>query len=560
MNQSFSMIAALLGPSRRTTGSRGRPVAGACPAAFARRAGRRGFTLIELLAVVIIIGIILSFVFVAGMDAIRRSEERATQTLIAKLEGGLNDRLEALLETRPDYNSAHVMLGQIYNGGNTLPGIARAQVIAWLDYVKSEMPDTFYIQTGFDANYPLNFTGNSYPLTNATFTTNPYPYVLPIGQPDVYVASLTNPLLNSPLPVTGTGVYGASYPAAAGAYKNLGYTPTGYDGIDNNGNNMVDEMAEGVSHGPPWTADPDVVAKVNGHLASHRHVTARAEMLYALLVEGSGPLGSIFSPDEFTAREVQDTDGDGMPEFVDAWGHPIQFFRWPLLYSSDIQRGQVVGPSAVNNFGTGWQLNAPYLQVFETREQDALDPNQQLVAPAWWTASFNDSYPFTLSTGANYTGMTPTPSFGVKAIEYFFHRVTEPLRVPNQNPGTYWDRGNTYASRRAFYSKFLVLSGGPDQTLGVFLYPDTFFTGVTSTSPSIALIANENNALPFSIHDVVDFTTSATIPSLLSIPVNTTNPSSNDPTNPSSYDLQQAAQDDISNQNLSAVSHIGGSG
>ena len=549
MNQSFSMIAVLLGPSHRTTGARGRPVAGACPAAFARRAGRRGFTLIELLAVVIIIGIILSFVFVAGMDAIRRSEERATQTLIAKLEGGLNDRLEALLETRPDYNSAHLLLGAIYNGNTTLPGVSRAQVIAWLDYVKSEMPDTFYIQTGFDANYPLNFTGNSYPTT--VNTGKPYPYVLPLGQGDG---------LNSLLPITGTGVYGASYPAAAGAYKNLGYTPTGYDGIDNNGNNMVDEMAEGVSHGPPWTPDPDVVAKVNGHLASHRHITARAEMLYALLVEGSGPLGSVFSPDEFTAKEVQDTDGDGMPEFVDAWGQPIQFFRWPLLYSSDIQRGQVVGPGLVTGFGTGWKLNAPYLQVFETREQDALDPNQQLVAPAWWTQSFNNNYPFTLSTGANYTGMTPTPSFGVKAIEYFFHRVTEPLGVPAQNPGTYWDRGNTYPSRRAFYSKFLVLSGGPDQTLGVFLYPDTFFTGVTSTSPSIALIANENNALPFSIHDVVDFTTSARIPGQPTIPVSTTNPSTNDPTNPSSYDLQQAAQDDISNQNLSAVSNIGGSG
>jgi hypothetical protein len=148
----------------------------------------------------------------------------------------------------------------------------------------------------------------------------------------------------------------------------------------------------------------------------------------------------------------------------------------------------------------------------------------------------------------------------VKAIEYFFHRVSEPLAGAG---GTnYWDRGTTFGSRRAFYSKFLVLSGGPDLTPGVFLYPDSFFTGVTSTSPSIALIANENNALPFSIHDVVDFTTSATIsgPPYPTIPVNTASPSSNNPTNPSSYDLQQAAQDDITNQNLSAVGNIGGSG
>ncbi len=61
----------------------------------------RGFTLIELLVVIAIIGIILGFVLVAGMDAATAPNERATQTLITKLEGGLNDRLEALLETRP---------------------------------------------------------------------------------------------------------------------------------------------------------------------------------------------------------------------------------------------------------------------------------------------------------------------------------------------------------------------------------------------------------------------------------------------------------------------------
>ena len=64
-------------------------------------------------------------------------------------------------------------------------------------------------------------------------------------------------------------------------------------------------------------------------------------MLYALLVEGHGPLGSVFSRDDFTDKEVQDTDSDGLPEFVDAWGQPLQFYRWPLLYHSDIQRGQV---------------------------------------------------------------------------------------------------------------------------------------------------------------------------------------------------------------------------
>src|SRR4029077_8337508 len=78
--------------------------------------------------------------------------------------------------------------------------------------------------------YPLNFAANPYP-TNASA---PYNYVLPLGQGD----DLVNP--------AGTGIFGASYAAAAGIYKNLGYLPKGYDGIDNGGVvGLVDDWGEG---------------------------------------------------------------------------------------------------------------------------------------------------------------------------------------------------------------------------------------------------------------------------------------------------------------------------
>ena len=74
------------------------------------------------------------------------------------------------------------------------------------------------------------------------------------------------------------------------------------------------------------------------------------------------------------------------------------------------------------------------------------------------------------------------------------------------------------------------------------------------------LIANENSALPFGL-DVVGnglkgFTTTVTFPlgaSSTSYPSSGT-ASSVDPTHPSSYDIQQAAKDDISNHNLQSVS------
>ena len=57
--------------------------------------------------------------------------------------------------------------------------------------------------------------------------------------------------------------------------------------------------------------------------------TVSSELLYYMLtrmtVYGVPPVGT----DEFTTNEVRDTDGDGLVEFVDAWGVPLRFYRWP---------------------------------------------------------------------------------------------------------------------------------------------------------------------------------------------------------------------------------------
>ena len=126
-----------------------------------------------------------------------------------------------------------------------------------------------------DANYPLNFAGNAYP------TTTQYRESLPVCP-----AFGSGRQLEPSVRIAGTGVYGASYTAAAGIYKNLGYLPQGYDGVDNSpagsaGAGLIDEMGEGVNSTNQ--------ALVQGHLNNHTHSTARSEMLYALLVEGRGP-------------------------------------------------------------------------------------------------------------------------------------------------------------------------------------------------------------------------------------------------------------------------------
>src|SRR5262249_54641785 len=161
--------------------------------------------------------------------------------LISKLENGLNDRLDALLQTRPYYNFAHYSMGAIYNnnfprnpnfpgplfgvpGWRALPSSQRAQVIAWYDYIKAEMPGVFFNQQRFIRDYPLNFAGQAYP-GRAEVAQGYHNYILPLGHivagpnfggygDSVTTGSNTNPNLGT----TGSGIFGASYTAAAGIY------------------------------------------------------------------------------------------------------------------------------------------------------------------------------------------------------------------------------------------------------------------------------------------------------------------------------------------------------
>ena len=52
-----------------------------------------------------------------------------------------------------------------------MPGYLRAQVIAMYDYIKSEMPDIFFVQNT-TGPYPINFAANPYPLSAVTTDSN----------------------------------------------------------------------------------------------------------------------------------------------------------------------------------------------------------------------------------------------------------------------------------------------------------------------------------------------------------------------------------------------------
>ncbi len=64
----------------------------------------------------------------------------------------------------------------------------------------------------------------------------------------------------------------------------------------------------------------------------HQH----SECLYLILAntQDSNTNGLEF----FHESEIEDTDGDGMPEILDGWGNPIEFLRWAPGFESDKQK------------------------------------------------------------------------------------------------------------------------------------------------------------------------------------------------------------------------------
>jgi hypothetical protein len=65
-----------------------------------------------------------------------------------------------------------------------------------------------------------------------------------------------------------------------------------------------------------------------------------AECLYMVVMLGTGD-GEART--QFTDQDIGDTDGDGAPEFIDGWGNPIHYIRWPAGFNeSELMSGDGV--------------------------------------------------------------------------------------------------------------------------------------------------------------------------------------------------------------------------
>jgi len=135
-------------------------------------------------------------------------------------------------------------------------------------------------------------------------------------------------------------------------------------------------------------------------LSSHRSGPAdnsHGECLYMIVAVGNPQ-----RLEDFQASEIGDTDGDGLPEFVDGWGRPIYFLRWaPGFDQSDIQPP----PAAMGNQNSPQFRHDPF-------DVHNVEPAATLLLPLIYSAGPDGEYGIDARDDHNYTGQPWATSVG----------------------------------------------------------------------------------------------------------------------------------------------------
>jgi prepilin-type N-terminal cleavage/methylation domain-containing protein len=252
---------------------------------------RSGFTLLELLMVIAIISMLMSLVFFVMNGLTENAEEEATKTTVNKVTRLLEQRTEAFDRAfkgsrRDTYVRATVGLLTAIDGRFDFYRIHPEQAPPAIVLLARK--------AAFRFEFPQRMV--ELIINAATDDANNN------GLPDTVEQKIAVPSARTAL-LLQTG----SEPSAAAIQS------------------LVDSR---------W-------ATHQANLAAGTDTTESSELLYYILVV-SGTFGS--SPvdaDQFSGIEVADTDEDGLPEFIDAWGEPLRFYRWPT---------RLIDPTAPNPF------------------------------------------------------------------------------------------------------------------------------------------------------------------------------------------------------------------
>lgn len=173
-----------------------------------------------------------------------------------------------------------------------------------------------------------------------------------------------------------------------------------------------------------------------GHLPQ----TESAEMLYYCLTNsvqfGDEPVGTA----DFGPGEVVDADNDGYPEFVDAWGNPLRFYRWPTR----LIRPQNAGSEETEQSDIGPPGSSPDTII-----------NPQNNSQHEYALFLINSLP-----RRAFLGVDPDDEFGVIVA------AINDTNPPFDKLDAAWFERNFHTAET--WSVPLVISAGPDGELGLY--------------------------------------------------------------------------------------------
>ena len=100
----------------------------------------------------------------------------------------------------------------------------------------------------------------------------------------------------------------------------------------------ITNVFQGLPHPIPGTSEPltevSPVARRYNSLIQGTSVDS-GDLLHLIIMRGVAADPDFIS--NFRQDEIRDTNGNGLPEFVDGWNNPIKFKRWPVGFVSPFQ-------------------------------------------------------------------------------------------------------------------------------------------------------------------------------------------------------------------------------